>query len=69
MSLRQQASSSSLCKTLQEKKYAATELETLAVICYFHVHLYSHDVVVYTDHSTVQAVLETLSPIGKHARW
>jgi len=33
------------------------------------MHLYGHDVVVYTDHSTVKAVLETPNPSGKHARW
>ena len=58
--------------TPQEKKYAATELETLAVVwsvSHFHAYLYGHDVVVYTDHSAVQAVLETPSPNGKHARW
>ena len=57
--------------TLQEKKYPATELEILAVIwsvSHFHAYLYGHDVV-YTDHSAVQAVLETLNPNGKHARW
>ena len=56
----------------QEKKYAATEMETLAVVwavSHFHAYLYGHDVVVYTDHSAVQAVLETPSPNGKHARW
>ena len=58
--------------TTQEKKYAATELETLAVVwavSHFHAYLYGHDVVVYTDHAAVQAVLETPSPNGKHSRW
>ena len=52
--------------------HAAIELETLAVIwsvSHFHAYLYSHDVVVYTDHSAVQAVLEIPSSNGKHARW
>ena len=56
----------------QERNYAATELETLAVVwavSHFHAYLYGHDVVVYTDHSAVRAVLETCSANGKHARW
>ena len=46
----------------QEKRYAVTELESLAVVWavnHFHVYLYGHDVVVFTDHSAVKAVLET----------
>ena len=38
-------------------------------VSHFHAYLYGHDVVVYTDHSAVQAVLETPSLNGKHARW
>ena len=56
----------------QEKRYAITELETLAVVwavSHFNAYLYGHDVVVYTDHSAVKAVLETPNPNGKHARW
>ena len=56
----------------QEKQYAITELETLAVVwavSHFHAYLYGHDVVVFTDHSAVKAVLETPNPSGKHARW
>jgi len=56
----------------QEKKYAITELETLAVVWavqHFHAYLYGHEVTVHTDHSAVKAVLETPSPSGKHARW
>ena len=56
----------------QEKRYAITELETLAVVwsvSHFHAYLYGHDVYVFTDHSAVKAVLETPSPSGKHARW
>ena len=55
-----------------EKRYAITDLETLAVVwavTHFHAYLYGHDVLVYTDHSTVRAVLETPSASGKHARW
>ena len=56
----------------QEKRYAITELETLAVVwavSHFHAYLYGHDVHVFTDHSAVKAVLETPSPSGKHGRW
>ena len=56
----------------QEKRYAVTELETLAVVwavSHFHAYLYGHAVHVYTDHSAVKAVLETPSPSGKHAQW
>ena len=56
----------------QEKWYAITELETLAVVwavSHFHAYLYGHDVHVFTDHSAVKAILETPSPSGKHARW
>ena len=55
-----------------EKRYAITDLETLAVVwavTHFHAYLYGHDVLVYTDHSAVRAVLETPSASGKHARW
>ena len=34
-----------------------------------HAYLYGNDVVVYTNHSAVQAVLETPSLNGKHTRW
>ena len=56
----------------QEKNYLITELETLAVVWavnHFRVYLYGHDVIVYSDHSAVKAVLETPNPSGKHARW
>ncbi len=36
---------------------------------HFRVYLYGHDVIVYSDHSAVKAVLETPNPSGKHARW
>ena len=55
----------------QEKKYAITELETLAVVWavqHYHAYLYGHEETVYTDHSAVKVVLETPSPSGKHAR-
>ena len=51
----------------QESRYAITELETLAVvwaISHFHAYLYSHDVLVYTDHSAVRTVLQTPSANG-----
>ena len=55
-----------------EKRYAVTELETLAVVWalnHFHAYLYGNEVTVYTDHSSVRAVLETPNPSAKHARW
>ena len=55
-----------------EKKYAITELETLAVVwamAHYHHYLYGHKVVVLTDHSAVKAVLEADNPSPKHARW
>ncbi len=56
----------------QERNYSITELETLAVVwavSHFKTYLYGHNVVVYSDHSAVKAVLETPNPSGKHARW
>ena len=38
-------------------------------VSHFKAYLYGHDVVVYSDHSAVKAVLETPNPSGKHARW
>ena len=55
-----------------ERNYGITEHETLAVvwsITHYHSYLYGHDVTVYTDHLAVQAILNTPSPSGKHARW
>ena len=55
-----------------EKNYSVTELETLAVVwamSHFHYYLYGHNVMVYTDHTAVKAVLDTPNPTGKHARW
>lgn len=55
-----------------EKNYGISGLETLAVvwaISHYHVYLYGHEVTMFTDHSAVKAILETTSPIGKHARW
>ena len=55
-----------------KKRYAVTELETLAavwVLKHFHAYLYGNEVIVYTDHSAVKAVLETPNPSAKHARW
>jgi hypothetical protein len=40
----------------QEKRYAVTELETLAVVwatTHFRAYLYGNDVTVYTDHTAV----------------
>ena len=47
--------------------YSITELETLAVVwavMYFHCYLYRRSVTVFTDHSAVKAVLETLAPLA-----
>ena len=58
--------------SMTEKKYAITELETLAVVwavTHFHAYLYGNDVTIYTDHSAVKAVLETPNPSSKHACW
>ena len=55
-----------------EKKYAITELGTLAVvwgISHFHHYLYGNSVIVFTDHGEVKAVLEADNPTAKHARW
>ena len=44
----------------QERNYAITELETLAVVWamgHFHKYLYGHNVTVFTDHAAVKAVL------------
>ena len=58
--------------TAAERNYGITELEMLAVvwsITHFHSYLYGHQVTIYTDHSAVQAILNTPTPSGKHARW
>lgn len=55
-----------------ERNYPITELETLAVvwaISHYRAYLYGHDVVVYTDHSAVKAILGVTNLSGKHARW
>lgn len=55
-----------------EKRYAITELETLAVtwvVSHFHAYFYGNDVTVYTDYSAVDVVLETPNPSAKHACW
>ena len=57
--------------TAPEKRYAITELETLAVVwamSHFHSYLYEHDVTVLTDHSAVRAVLGNPEGSSKHAR-
>ena len=58
--------------TQQEQRYSVTELETLAVVWavkHYHAYLYGHDVVIYTDHSAVKAILNNPHSNGKHARW
>ena len=45
--------------SVQQKRYAITEQETLAVVwekSHFHSYLYGHDVTIFTDHSAVKAV-------------
>ena len=52
--------------------YSITELERLVVvlwIIHFHSYLYGHQVTTYTNHSALQAVLNTPTPSGKHAQW
>ena len=58
--------------SMTERRYAVTELETLAVVwamSHFHHYLYGHNVVILTDHSAVKAVLGSPSKNGQHARW
>ena len=55
-----------------ERNYGITELETFAVVwavSHFRSYLYRQEVVVYTDHSAVNAVLENPHSSGKHTRW
>ena len=55
-----------------EQRYSVTELETLAVVWavkHYNAYIYGHDVVVYTDHSAVKAILSSPHSNGKHARW
>lgn len=61
-----------LSAQVNASRYSVTELETLAVVwsvSQFHAYLYGHKVTIRTDHSAVKAILETSSPIGKHACW
>ena len=55
-----------------EANYGISELEALAVVWatkHFRVYLYGHPCDVYTDHEALQALLNTLHPSGKLARW
>ena len=50
----------------QERNYAITDLETLAVVwatSHFHLYIYGHLVTVYTDHSAVKTILQTPTPV------
>ena len=50
----------SRCLSPQEKRYAVTKVDTLAVvrsITLIHAYLYAHDVQVFTDHSAIKVVL------------
>ena len=56
----------------QEKNYSVTQLEMLAVvwaISHFRHYVYGNNLVVFTDHTTVKAILDAPNPSGKHARW
>ena len=62
----------SLSLTGSERNYSATELEILAVVWamnHFRSYLYGQEVMVYTDHSAVEAILNASHPSGKHACW
>ena len=55
-----------------EKNYAITELETLAVVWAarkFQPYLLGHRTTVFTDHSACVSVLSSARPSGKLARW
>ena len=61
-------------RTLQqhERKYSATELETLGIVWsvkHFRHYLYGHCCIVYTDHEPLRSLLNTPHPSGKLARW
>ena len=60
--------------TLQkhEQNYGIKELEGLAVVWadkHFRHYLYGHRCHIYTDHEALKALLNTLHPSGKLARW
>jgi len=55
-----------------EKNYPITELETLSLVeftKYFRPYLYQQEVIVYTDHTAVTAVLCEANPSSRIARW
>ncbi|XP_065908993.1 uncharacterized protein [Dysidea avara] len=55
-----------------EANYAITDLETLAVVwavTHFRYYLYGHNVIVFTDHAAVRAILGAPNLTGRHARW
>ena len=55
-----------------ERNYAITELETLAVVwaaCKFRPYLLGYHTTVVTDHSACVSVLNSARPSGKLARW
>jgi hypothetical protein len=57
--------------TPSKRNYGIIELETLAVvwaISHYHHVLFGNSVTVYTDHTSVKAVLESPNPTAKHAR-
>ena len=55
-----------------EWNYGISELETLGLVwalCYFRHYLLGHPCTVYTDHAACLAILNTVKPSGKLARW
>ena len=56
------------CSLSPQEKHLDT-LTVVWAVSHFRAYLYGHNVHVFTDHSAVKAILETLSPSGKHARW
>ena len=55
-----------------DKRYAITDLETLAVVWaigHFQYYLYGQDVTISTDHQAVKAILSSLNASGKHVSW
>ena len=70
---RQQRTPSCLCKSgIIPRKVTMLswnwKLWLLWTISHFHAYLYGHNVLIYTDHSAVRAVLQIPSANGKYMR-
>lgn len=55
-----------------ETNYTATEKECLAIVwalAYFHPYIFGAELVVYTDHAALKAIMSTSQPKGRIARW